>query len=780
MREVQYAFRALLGTPGLTLTAVVILALGAGATTAIFSIVTSVLLRPLPFADPDRLVQFGTMGVLDFQACREQSASFESMVAYQAMNKTLQGVGGPDRIVAVTAERALFDLLGVRPLAGRTFTTTDSTSVAVVSEGFWRRRFGAKPSLNDWNITLDGKPYTVIGIMPQRFQFPYRGITTEVWVPTELPRTDSRFQRIDVAVGRMKPGVTIDAARAELDTIARRLERMYPQSASMPPITATPLIEAVVGRSRTALLALLGAVGMVLLIACANVSNLLLARAEARKREVAVRTALGAGRGRLLRQFLTESLVLATAGGLAAVFVAFGGTKLLVTLAGAQIPRSFEIGLDWTMFVFLLAICLAAGIAFGLVPALQLTREGVGGVLRELDGRTSGGRRSAAINKGLVIAETALAVILLTGAGLLLRAFLHLSNTPTGLSAEHVLTLRLETRGLLAREDAGPAPGGLTPEGRYFGAIEERVMQLPGVRAAGFVTLLPIQNAGNLGSFTIAGRPMEPVGLRPSARLRQVTPGYFRALGIQLLSGRFFTHREPAVIVNEALVRQHFRGEDPIGRVLDRGTIVGVVGDVRQRLHLPPEPEIYTPFGGTSYSAATLVVNASISSENLIAALRAAIREVNPNQAVYNIQTMEEAIASSHAELDLYLWLIGLFAALALVLSIAGIYGVISHAVASRRKEFGIRLALGADPGRLLRLVLAQGGLLIGAGLTIGMAGALALTRFLRAQLYGITPTDPATFAMVSLVLAGVGVAACINPARRAMKLDPITVLRYE
>jgi putative ABC transport system permease protein len=496
----------------------------------------------------------------------------------------------------------------------------------------------------------------------------------------------------------------------------------------------------------------------------------------------AVRMALGAGRARLVRQYLTESMVLALAAGVAAVLIALGGRKLLVALAGSQLPRAVEIGLDWTVFLFLLAVSVTTGVAFGLLPALNATRVDVSGMLKELGGRGSRGRGSAMIIKGLVIAEIALAFILLIGAGLLLRAFLHLENTPTGIVADRVVTVRMETRGLLPRQ-ASPieaADSTTSPQGQYFRAIEERVLHLPGVRAAGFVTVLPIERAGNVGSFEIAGRRVEAEGRRPTARLREVTPGYFRALGIPLRAGRLFTDRDPGAVVNEALVRQYFPGEDPIGRILDRGTIIGVVGDVRQNLRLPSEPEIYHPLAQTGYSAATLVVSSQTAPEALAGSLRVAIREVNPNQAVFNIKTMDDVITASHPELDLYLWLIGLFAGLALVLATAGIYGVISYATAARRKEFGIRLALGADGGRLLRLVLSQSGVLIGAGLAIGIAGALALARLLRAQLYGVAPTDPATFVVVGFVLACVAVAACLNPARRAMKLDPLTVLRYE
>ena len=779
MRDIRYATRALLRSPTVTFTALLVLALGIGATTAIFSVANSVLFRPLPFVNPERLVQVGSIGVLEFQAYREQSQSFESLVSYGVVNKNLHDVAEPERLSAVAAERGLFDLLGVRPLAGRTFTPDDPANVAVVSEGFWRHR-GGKPSLGDWKMVLDGEPYTVIGVMPDSFQFPYRATTTEVWLPTDLPRTDNWSQRIDVAVGRVKPGVPIEAAGAELRAIAQRLESLS-QSNPGRTVPIIPLTEAVVGRSRTGVLTLLGAAAMVLLISCANVANLMLARAEGRKREVAVRMALGAGRGRILAQFLTESMVLALAASVPAVFIALGVTKVLVALAAAEIPRGFEIGLDWKAFLFLLIVAVGTGVAFGLVPALQATESDVTATLNAVSGRSSQGRASMAMNKGLVVAEIALAFILLTGAGLLLRALLSLERAPTGIVAEQVLSVRMETRGLLPQQ-ASPAEtdSRLSAQGRYFRAIEERVSQIPGVRAAGFVSRLHVQSPGNTAEFTVAGQPLPASGHGAPVRLREASSGYFRALGIPLRAGRMFTEREPGIVVNEALVREHFRGVDPIGRVLNRGTIIGVVGDVRQSLRLAPEPEIYSPLAGTGYSAATLVVSAPMPPDALVGPLRAAIREITANQTVFDVKTMDQVIALSHADLNLFLWLIGAFAGLAFALSMAGIYGVLSYAVAARTKEFGIRMALGADAGSLLGLVLAQGGLLVAAGVLIGTTGAVVLTRFLQALLYEVTPTDLPTFVASTLVLVVVAMMACLNPARRAMKLDPMTVLRLD
>ena len=695
---------------------------------------------------------------------------------YSTANRTLEGRDGPERVTAVTTEKGLFDLLGVRPLAGRVFTHADAPDVVVLSEGFWRRRFGAGTGLDDRTIVIDGRRHTVIGIMPASFQFPYRVTPTDLWVPTELPRTDNRFQRIDVAVGRLSPGVTLEGAATEFRAIG---EGLGPLSQSNPPrsVAMTPLTESVVGRSRRGVLIVFAAAAVVLLIACANVASLLLARAEARRREVAVRKALGASTGLLIRQFLAESLLLALAASAAALFIANAGTRALVWITAAEIPRALEIGIDWTTFGFLLAVGVCTGIVFGLVPILHAVQSDVSGTLYGLGDRGTAGRSSVTVNRILVISEISLAFILLAGAGLLFRAFLGLEGAPTGLVLDRALTMRLEMSATQMRQPAEPEVDS-SAQGRYLQAIEDRVRQIPGVRAAGFVTRLHVQSPGNTGTFTIPGRPAPPDARGFFVRLREASPGYFRALGIPLRAGSLFTSRSDAIVVNEALVREYFPGEDPIGRALDRGTIVGVVGDVRQRLRLAAEPEIYRPLSRTSYSAATLVVSGDIDATVLTAPVRAAIRDVNPGQPVFDVRTMDQVIMASHGDVNLSLALIGLFAGLALILASAGVYGVISYTVARRRREFGIRLALGASPRRLKQLVLAQGGGLVLAGVAFGAAGAAVITRFLRALLYEVTPTDPLTFLATALLLAGVACVACLTPARRAMRVDPISVLR--
>ncbi len=686
-------------------------------------------------------------------------------------------VAEPERVATAGAERGLFHTLGVEPIAGRTFREDDPPNVVVIGEGFWLRRYAKDPVLLGSKIILDGESFTVIGVMPEKFQFPYRGSYTELWIPWQPPRefANNRGYRVDSAVARLKPGVTIEAARRELTMITKRLELQYPDSNKGKEPRLTPLAEVVTGHARSSLLTLLGAVGLVLLIACANVANLLLARAAARRQEVAIRAALGARRSSLMRQFLTESLVLATGGGLLGFVLAQWGTAWLIRLAASQIPRYLEIGFDWRVFLFLVAICAITGVGFGLAPALAGSRVDVNRDLRSGSGHGSSSR----LRDGLAIAEIAFAFVLLTGAGLLLRAFLRLENTPTGLVTENVLTMQMTLPGTDYRSPAIAAS--------YYRSIEESVSRIPGVRAAGFIQYLPLQTWGWSGWFSIAGHPAELNATQPRAELRYVTPGYFRAMGIPLVSGRVFNDRDTinaprVILVNQALAARYFPGEDPVGKTTDRGTIIGVVRDVRHvGLDQAAVPELYYSIAqNPPVTSTSLVVSSQIPPETLAGAIRAAIRQVNPNQAIFNIKTMNRVVSDSLSNLDMYLWLIGAFAVLALLLAAAGIYGVMSYSVASRTREFGIRMAVGADSSRVVRLVLRQGVVLTLAGLGIGVAGAAALTRFLTSLLAGVTPTDPATFVVVSAFVLIISIVACLVPALRAMRVDPVVAMRCE
>jgi predicted permease len=517
---------------------------------------------------------------------------------------------------------------------------------------------------------------------------------------------------------------------------------------------------------RQSLLVLLGAVGLVLLVACANVANLLLARAAARSREVAVRIALGAGRWRLIRQFLSESLLLAFCGGLMGAVIGKWTGRLLLNLAGNQIPRAWEIGFDWRVFTFLLVVCLLTGVGFGIAPALVASSATV---QTDLKSGEHGSAARGRLRDGLVIAEVALAFVLLAGAGLLLRTFLNLRSTPTGFSATGVLTLHMVVSG--------------ADESR---ALEQRVAQIPGVRAVGFISLLPLQSSNWNGRISITGRPGEG-----PAEFRYVTPGYFQAMGIPIRRGRAFSERDAAqapktVLVNEAFAKQYFPNEDPIGRELTgRGTIVGVAGDVHQSsLDRGVLPEIYYPvaqnFAQIRSLGSSMVVSSHLPPESLAGAIRQAIREVSPNQATFRVATMDRVVEESLSSQKLYLWLLGVFAAVGTLLAAAGIYGVIAYLVTQRSREFGIRMALGADSGRVIRLVMSRGGALVALGLAIGSGGALALTRFLTSVLYGVSATDPGTFGAMAVLLAAVALGACLVPARRAARVDPAVALRSE
>jgi putative ABC transport system permease protein len=685
------------------------------------------------------------------------------MVSYTKSSKNLQGVGDTEQVATVAAEHGLFSLLGVAARMGRTFGEGDPLNVVVASYGFWKGHFGGDGSVIGHSITLDGQPFTLIGVMPEGFQFPYRSSSTglyrssatDLWVPWRAPAELRNHPngRLDSVLARLKEGATLEAARQELAAMegpsqAHRIVRIK------------PLKDVVSGSARQSLLVLLGAVGMVLLVACVNVANLLLARTASRGHEIAIRTALGASRFRLMRQFLTESLLLALCGGVAGLGIGVWGSGILIKIAAAQIPRAEEIEMDWRVFAFLLAVCVTTGIGFGLAPAIAAARGGASALKRRSVG--------AILRDTLVVVEVALAFVLLAGAGLLLRTFLNLQRTNPGLNAENALTLHIVVSG--ASESA---------------AIEERVAQIPGVRAAGLISLLPLQNSGWSGFFTIPGRP----GLLKS-ELRYVTPGYFRAMGIPLRRGREFSPRDGpgsqrVILVNEALARQFFPDEDPVGRSTDRGTIIGVVGDVRQEtLRVPATPEIYNPvaqnFAQIRSHGSTLVVRGSRPPKALVGAIRAAVREVSPGQALFRAATMQQVVEESLANPRLYMWLLGLFAGMGTLLAVAGIYGVIAYLVALRTREFGIRIALGADTGRVLRLVMNRGALLITLGLALGIGGAATLTKVLRGMLYGVAATDLETFGVMAAALAAVALTACLAPARRAALVDPAVALRSE
>jgi predicted permease len=798
-QDLRFAVRTLRKSPGFTATVVITLALATGATTSIFSIVNSVLLRPLPFANPDRLVQIygrafasdagrvtpdpveGPVGTIELAQFSAQSTTFDGFAAYDLGTRHLDGRDGPERLTAISADRTFFSVLGVEPIAGRTFRPEDPLDVVVISGRLWQRRFNSDPSLVGQTVTLDGQPFTVIGVMPVNFQFPYNAASlmdgalpetrTDLWVPSPLlpPLPNNVPRRRARVTGRLRPGVSVDAAAAELRVIAQRVETdVYAGTDRRVGVRLRPLIEEVIDPMRRSLWILLGAVMLVLAAACANVANLVLARMTVRASEMVARTALGAGTSRLVRQFVTEGLTLALAGGVGGALLATWGTNLLVTLGAAKIPRAHEVTLDWRVFALLFVACVAIAAVFGIVGAFAASK--AGSQLAKESGHATMGRTYGRIRDGLVVAEVSLAFMLAMGAALVAREAMRLRSVPSGIVTDNVLTLHLTPR----------------TDGQDYYAIEERVAALPGVHSAGFTQLVPLQNWGWQADFRVRGRPMTG---RAVAGLRYVTPGYFETMGIRIVRGRGFTQYDDGaaprvIVVNEALVRRFLPDEDPIGVDLDRGTIVGVIRDVRQAgLDRPAEPEIFYPAAQNVTMASDIGMSLAVRTEGppqaLIGQIRRAVHDVNARLAIFNIKTMDEVLADSMWELHLYRWLITMFAALALLLAAIGLFGVMSYTVTARLREFAVRLALGSNPAGVGRLVVRRGAWLVVVGV---IAGAIVTEQLLMA--FGSLPIggrpDVLIYAGVTTLLLLLALGACLIPARRVASVDPMTALRHE
>jgi len=802
-RDVRFGLRSLRRSPAFTVVALLCLALGIGANAALFSVLNAVLLRPLPYPQPERLVRVyetwgekgltGSVSVPNYHDWMEQSTAFETLAAWQPASRNLQEGGNAERIRTVEATPNLFRMLRARPLRGRVFSPGQDESgrsqAVVIGEPLWRRRFGADPSLVGRAIQLDGSPYLVIGILPAAASFP--PLTREgvdAWlVRAANPRMDSsRGSHFLAVTGRLKPGVSLKQASAQLEQIAARIARTYPEQQAGRSVQLMGLRESLVGKTpRTALLILLGAVFLVLLIACANVANLLLARAAVRQREVAVRLALGASRSRLVRQLLVESLVLALGGALLGLLLARWALAVLTPLVRVALPLSGGVPLDGRVFLFLLAVAAFSGVAFGLVPALQAARGEVRGGLVE-GGRTTSGGGQQRFRNGLVVAEIALSLVLLVGAGLLLRGFLKVSGTEAGFVSQGVLTAHVAVPTSTPR---------VVP--RFYRPLLERVRALPGVRSAAVISMLPIQEAWTNASYNVEGRPVPPLPQQPVAEIRMASPGFFNALGIPLLRGRDFTERDGEkglnlAVVNEVLVRQQFPGENPLGRRIIMGgdmklEIVGVVGAVHQAgLDQAPLAEVYLPYAGAEgdygelLGDAALVVRTAGAPGGLTPGVRRAVRAVDPGVPIYKVLTMDQVISDSLASRRLNLWLLALFAGIALALSAAGLYGVISYLVAQRTREIGMRMALGAQTRDVIGLVMRQGSRLTAAGIAAGLLGALALTRWLESLLDGVSSRDPLTFTGIAALLVAVALLASWLPARRAARVEPIVAIRNE
>ena len=793
-QDLRYGIRMLFKHPGFTAIAVVTLALGIGANTAIFSVVNAVVLRPLPFEDPERIIRMwgkfsqgdhASTSPPDFLDYRAQNSTFEEFAAMMSSSYNLTGDAEPERIIAADVTTNFFRALGVKPVQGRAFSPEEEqlglSRVAMISEGLWRRRFGGVLPITGKTLTLDGRSYTVVGVASNAARLLE---DTEVWVPLTFDHPMMKVRRFHFlrTIGRLKPGVSLQQAQADLDAVAMGLERQYPDSNKTWRLRLVPLREELLGDIRTGLYVLLGAVAFVLLIACANIANLLLARAAGRQKEIAIRSALGARPMRLIRQLLTESIVLSTAGGAVGLLLAVWGTALLVKMTPDTIARVNEIGVDNRVLGFTLLLSLLSGVIFGLVPAFQTSRPDLTESLKEGGKGTVAGMGNNRTHSFLVVTEIALALVLLVGAGLLVQSFRRLQDVDPGFDAANTLTMRL-----FLPESKYGEPG--RPRA-FLSQVLERVAALPGVKAVGTTTHLPMRGGGDT-YFKIEGRPFED----PNQQVTALNPGisydYLNAQGIRLLKGRPFTEQETkepikTVIINEAFARTYFPGEDPLRErlVIDMGEsltceIIGVTRDIKQfSLQSESAPTMYLP--SIEVGRASLVVRTAGDPLAITSAVRAAVQSVEKDQPIANVLSMEQILSSSVAEPRFRTLLLSVFAALALVLAGVGIYGVMSYAVARRTHEIGIRMALGARSGDTLKLVVGQGMTLALIGVAVGLAAAFALTRLLSSLLFGVSATDPLTFAVIALLLTSVATVACYIPARRATRVDQMVALRYE
>ncbi len=798
LSDLKFALRQLAKSPGFTAVAILTLALGIGACTAIFSVVNGVLLRPLSYAQPERIVfiretqlpQFPEFSIAppNFLDWQKMTRSFESLAAYRGQSYNLTGEGEPLRLVGQRVTAGYLSVYGIAPQLGRDFLPEeDSTAkgkVVILSHGLWQRQFGGAAGAIGRTLQLNGEPYTVIGVMPVDFQ---RSGNTELWAPMaftdEDKAGDNRGAHYINVAGRLKSGVTLEQAQSEMDVLASQFARQYPDTNKGWGIKLFLLTDYIVRDVRLVLYTLLGAVGCVLLIACANVANLLLARATGRMREISIRSALGAGRGRIVRQLLTESVVLALLGGLLGVLIAKWGLDALLALAPASLPRTKELGLDAGALGFTLALSVVTGVVFGLAPAWLATSHNLNETLKEgTRGSTEGGRRW--FRQGLVIAEVALALVLLTGAGLLVRSFLKLSAVNPGFEPANATIISVS---LPDRKYGKPEPQRL-----FANQLVASLRTLPGVQAVGITHALPLVGDWVLG-FTIEGHaPIAPSDL-PNTNYYAVTPDYFKAMGIRLLRGRLFTEQDnekaPRVaLINETLAKQHFPNEDPIGKRLNITNgpdawreIVGIVSDVKQYgVDKETTSQSYEPFAQQPYGNVTAVVRTTGDARALQKSFRAQVFAVDKDQPVSNIRPLEEILADTVSRQRFAMLLLAVFSLVALVIAAVGIYGVMAYSVSQRTGEIGIRMALGASRNDVLQLILRQGLGLIAAGLGAGLIAALFAMRIVQSILYNTSPRDPLTLAVIALTLGAVAFLACWLPARRATKVDPMIALRAE
>ena len=802
LKDIRYGVRSLLRNPTFTVVAVITLALGIGANTAIFSVVNTVLLRALPFKNPEQLVSIGKIesseglpGIAGYEylAWKEASTDFADLAAFGSDNYNLNGQGEPERVTCGEVTASFFSTLSVAPLRGRVFgpdeDKPDRAQFVVLSESFWQKRFGRNESIVGSNIILEDKSYVVLGVMPREFRYPG---DYDMWVPLALDpvkETQGDMFRLVQIVGRIKPDANVEHAQAELTTIARQASERAKEKLPVSGFEVVPLHQFLVTGVRKTVLILWAAVGLVMLLACANVASLMLSRTAARQREMAVRAAVGARRWQLVRQLLVESLVLGFTGGLFGLLIAVWCTGVIAKF----IPKGFtssvhdlaKVSLDWQVFGFTLILSMATGIIFGLVPSLTASKPNLVKVFREgsLSSIVGFGLRS--IRGWLVVAELALALVLLLAAGLLVRSFNQLQAVDLGFARENILTARIALPRSAYSKDSQVA--------NFQNQLNERVKALSGVEAVGTISHTPLSGFSIIVFTQIEGhgdpdrKKDKPIGVG------SVSPDYFKTLKIPLLDGRFYNERDTSesskvAIINQAFARRYFGNQSALGKRVGFGcdkelcrTIVGVVGNVRQESLVDDvQPEMYLPVDQMRLNSMTLLVRTSIDPVNLVTAIRNEVSAIDPRQPLYDVQTMEQRVAESTSVTRALMLLFSSFALLALVLAIVGTYGIVSYSAAQRTHEIGIRMALGASRGHVLRLILRNGVVLASTGVLVGLVGAFALTRFLTTLLFGVTATDTRTFVLVAAGLFVIAIAASLIPARRATKVDPLVALRYE
>ena len=812
LHDLRHTVRGFIRAPGFTLLAVLTLALGIGANSAIFSVVNGVILRPLAYPDPERLVmitsQFPTLGFdrfwvdppeyFDFS---ENNQSFESVGAYAVGAANLSAGDRPSRVTSVAVTSSIFDVLGVRPVRGRVLQSDDNLPnterVFLLSHGLWESAFGSDPAIVGKRMEVSGIQRTVVGIMPPGFDLHDAG--AEIWLPLGFDPANrgNRGNHFLYMVGRLKSGITIDNARAELTTLLRRWRDMAGASGHVPNdsthrILFEPLQDDVVGGARTALWVLQGAVAFVLLIACANLANLLLARAEARHKEFAIRAALGAGRGRLLRQFVTEGIVLAMVGAALGLFLAWVGLRVLLEANPDSIPRAAEIGLDLNVLAFTLLLAVGTGLVFGLAPLLHLGQGSMSLALKEGGTRTTSTAGRSRVRRGLVVAEVALAVMLVVGSGLMLRSFWNLMNVDAGFDRNNLITFGLVQSGAKYPE--------MPRRAAFFNDVITRLQALPGVTAAAAMTGLPPQRQVNANDTDFEGVAFQPGGPAANVDYYQIaTTDYVRTMGIPVVEGRAFGPGDVAgaplvAMVNESLVKRFYPDQSVIGRRIRPGglpdsiwfTVVGVLKDVKQGgLDSETGTELYIPFEQTPFSGFTpvnmnIVIRSTLPMESLAPSIREIVTAADPTLPIVNMRSMEEVFSESVVRPRFLAQLLTIFGALALILAAIGTYGILSYSVTERRHEIGIRMALGADRGSVLAMIMGQGARVTGLGLVVGLAGSLLLTRLVSSLLFDVKPIDPLTFVTVAVFIAVVAALACLIPARRATQVDPMVVLRDE